>query len=307
MVNSGSLCFKIYRFSNYLVLPLGIILNLICILIFKKIIKNEPPNQKNNLFKYLFMKSICDFIYPTIMLGDYIYHKNDGSTDTSLIMQLWYTIVKGYFVYVSITLSINFEILATIDCLLMISKLFNSLKTFKCLKVSTFVLCFVIFIFYIPVFFYYKIDSFTVININNNMSREISYNFTFSENSIIRMHSKLAGIFRDVIPMIILIILNIFILVTLHKVKKEKLRMKYNLEALSVICAMKAERNKVKMIFFTSLVYLFHLPLVYKWYRSLDEETCFSILSNLSYRFSHGITFFSYFLFNNNFRRQFFV
>jgi hypothetical protein len=304
MLNSGKLCFKIYRFSNYIILPLGIILNLICIVIFKKIIRSEPLNQKNNLFKYLFMKSICDFIYPTIMLGDYIYHKSDGSTDTTLIMQLWYTILSEYLVYSTITCSIYFDILATFDCFLMISKMFGFLKTFFCFKISTFFVVSLFFISYLPFIFYYKINRFIVINNNYNLTtREIAYNFTSSKDHNIAMYFGFVTILRDLVPITILIILNSLILVTLHKVTKQKVRMKNNLETFSIRYAMNAERNKVKMIFFTSLIYLFHLPLVYKWFKNLNEETCFSLLSTLSYRFSYAIAFFSYFLFNNNFRR----
>jgi hypothetical protein len=293
-----NLCFTIYRFLNYIILPIGIILNLICIVIFKKIIKNEPPNQKNNLFKYLFIKSICDFIYPTIMLGDYIYHKSDSSKDTTLIMQLWYIVMRVYFVKILTTLSIYFEILATLDCFLMISRALNPLKTFLCFKISTIIMVTTCCIFYIPLIVGLKLNSFTVINLNSSYHK--IYNITKLKDNT-DVYNNLIGIFRDLIPNVIIFGLNVFILITLRRVTKQK--KKNNLETVSIRKALKAERNKVKMIFFTSLIYLFHLPSAYRFFEIFDDESCFNLMTNISYRFSFSIAFFSYFLFNSNFRK----
>jgi hypothetical protein len=237
-------------------------------------------------------------------MGDYFYHKYDGSIDTSLVMQLWYKFLKVYLSSICITCSAYFEILATFDCFLMISRVLRSLKTSLFFKISTAAVVLVWFIFYIPELIYYRINSITIVD--SNVSIHKIYNLTFSNQKIVVNWMNLTGFFRDIIPLTILLFLNILILITLHKVTKQKMKMKNSLETVSIMNAMRAERSKVKMIFFTGLIYLFHLPLSYSYYKISNEQNCFFLLSIVSNRFSFSISFFSYFFFNNNFRKYFY-
>jgi hypothetical protein len=309
METSENYCFSVYRYSNYLILPFGLILNSISIPIFRLIIKNEPLNQKNNLFKYLLMKSICDSVYSIVIFGNLIYQKHDGSVDTSLVLQIYYVFIGSYLVVIVTTLSSYFEVLATFDCFLMISNVFKSFKTFSFFKMSSIGIIIAAFIFHIPTIFYYNLNSFTVIDINNDSDVSIhkAYNLTFSFKNILIIHTQLSFISRDLIPLISLFFLNIFILIKMNKVTKQKMKMMKNRSELnSITNALIAQRKKVNMIFFTSLIYLFHLPFAYKVLKQINERKCFSLISIISYRLSFSINFFSYFLFNNNFRKYFY-
>ena len=100
---SYSFCSNLYKFYNiHIRVSIGVvgtILNFICIVIFYKLIRNST--QKDNLNKYLFIKSIFDTLTYIIIIAQ---SANYSNSDTSLVYQVFDLIFLDMF-YLSPCLS----------------------------------------------------------------------------------------------------------------------------------------------------------------------------------------------------------
>jgi hypothetical protein len=66
----------------------GLIANGLCTVIFYKIIKR--PQQQSNVFKYLFMKSMTDFLIYVSNRLECLYYCRKCRTTSSYLIQIWY-------------------------------------------------------------------------------------------------------------------------------------------------------------------------------------------------------------------------
>jgi hypothetical protein len=296
----NSSCLSAYKYANYIILPIGILLNSMCIIIFTEIIKSESPSQRNsNLFRFLLLKSIYDLFYMVIMLPEYNFFQSDEDSSLStFIMQLWNLYSKKIFGYIFSTLSVFFEICASFDCLLMITQHLDRLRSKLCFKLSV-VLSFVCFIlYYLPVLLNYKI----VVAVHNHehSNDTIFYNCKFTKNEYLIAYRNIGIAFRDFISIFVIVGVNLLILLAIKKISERKKRIQSNFNHLSH----RAEMNKVKMILFTSLIYLLHLPNLFG--KFIKKNHCNSLIFKILIRFSYTISIFSYLFFNKNFRKVFF-
>jgi hypothetical protein len=280
----------------------GTILNLVCILVFIKIIKEEQENQ-GHLFKYFLIKSVFDLLFCIQNLPRAFFYRVDSTINRSYSMQIWY-VYSYYFLYSLFSqLSVWFEIAASLDCLCLISMKFKWHKTKNCfyLVVSSFIGFWTI--FYIPNLFWFKI----VKRVSSGYAPRLT---TFGKSKLVYYHVILHNIFRDMIPIIILMIINsaIFYFIRKTTVRRKSLQGQRNStgsDSTMVKKAQQAERNKIKMMFTTSLINIFHIPAVYYNLNvsKVRSNTFFSNLCLLLLTVSYVIPIFTYILFNNTFKR----
>jgi hypothetical protein len=282
----------------------GAIFNFICIIIFIEIIRQEADNQ-GHLFKYLLIKSICDLCFCLQNLPRAFYFRSDSSINRNYSMQIWY-IYSYYFLYsIFSQLAVWFEVAASFDCLFLISMKFKWHKTKACfLTVVTSLVTFWI-LFYIPNLFWFKIK------------KRISTGYMpiqtpFGKSKFIYYHLMVHNIMRDIVPIIITTILNSFILYIIkqstnrRKSIQDKSQNSQNANKM-VRMAQNAERNKIKMMFTTSLINIFHIPNVYYNLNisKVKNNSFFSELSLLLLTISYVIPIFTYTAFNSTFKRSF--
>lgn len=156
-------------------------------------------------------------------------------------------------------------------------------------------------VFYIPFILKYKITSKYLLDTNRT---EYYFNNTkFHKTKLAYYHLYIHEFLRDIVPIIILFIINIFTLNSLRKTtKRRKSISKFNQSSVNKV--KKIEMNKIKMIFVTSLLYSLHLP-IFISNIGLLKNSCFKYLSYICLDFSYSILIVSYFLFTNKFRIYF--
>jgi hypothetical protein len=279
----------------------GVILNFICVLIFIKILKLEPTN-KGHLYKYLFLKSICDFLFFIQNLPQMFYYRADFTQSESYIMQYWFRYCFYFLYYIFSNLSVWFEILASIDCLCLVSRKFEWHKNIICFYVASTCLSLVMIIFYIPNLFRFNIE-------RNENGGYHSVSSSFDNSTFIYYHKSVHVISRDLSPLFILIVINGLILYFIRESTERRRRIQttsvINTQTISLIKrSQQAERNKIKMILFTSLIHLFHIPAIFYNFNTFNvlSDIFLSQLCLLSTNFAYFIPIISYTAFNNTFK-----
>jgi hypothetical protein len=281
---------------------LGSFLNMICVLIFYEIIKEEQNNQ-GHFYKYLFIKSISDCLFCLVNIPNIFYYTKDLVKSESFIMQVWY-IVGYYYLYALFSqISIWFEICALIDCLCLISMKFQWHKSKLCFKIVTISITMIFLIFYIPIFFQKKIEK----KLNGGY-KIMETNFENSKS--FEIHLIIHTALEVLLPFSFSLILNGFILwyikkSTMHRQRIVDVDQVNNQSNRLVIRSINAEKNKIKMITFTSCMYVFHLPSIIFYLNifNIKNNILFEQLSNLSFIFYFAIPILSYTAFNNTFRK----
>jgi hypothetical protein len=296
-----------------LIVTLGTILNTFCIIVFIKIIRLQTDNITSNyMFKFFVLKSICEFILSLIELPIALQIIHDFKK--SKIYFVWYIAFYNYIGNVVKLMSPYYEIEASIYCVLLIYRIghecLKSKLLFYLVTIST---CVFSISFYISTIFF-----FGIIKLDEHVYSLILTPLYRSDigKVIIYAHS----ILRDILPLVLLFILDVFIIVFLKKTTKRREQLAESSSGMKSISTMlkvtnkmvsrsqNAEQNKIKMIFFTSLINLCHLPIIVRNLQNniLLNQVCFPKIALLLLDLSYTIPIISYILFNNNFKRIFF-
>jgi hypothetical protein len=286
---------------------LGGLLNFICILIFIKILKQEQSNQ-GHLYKYLLIKSVWDCFFCVQNMPQMFYYRADFSESDSYSMQYWY-IICFYFLYSLLSqLSVWFEIVASIDCVCLVSRKFQWHRTNICFWTVTLVLTLSWTAYYIPNLFLFSIEK-------NDKGGFYPKPTQFGRKRAVKIRTLIHTIFRDILPVFISVILNsiIFYYIRQLTVKRKQMTVRSvstitNMASSMVKKSQKAERNKIKMMFFTSCIHIFHIPVIF-WNFNIFNVRSSSFLSQLcllSISFSYVMPIFSYAAFNSTFKRYIF-
>jgi hypothetical protein len=282
---------------------LGSFLNIICILIFYKIIKQEQNNQ-GHLFKYLFLKSISDFLFCITNIPVIVYYRKEPILDDSFIMQLWYIVGYHYLFAVFTQMSIWFEIFALIDCFCLVSMKFQWHKSKLCFYLTSILSTLIFFVYYIPTNFDFKI-----VRIGNGGYKIDEFNIIF-----VHYYAATHTISRELFPICISIVVNTLILFYIRKATIHRQRIanmnpnSVNSQAhLMIARSIHAERNKTKMIIVTSCMHLFRLPIIFFNFEIFNFKSN-HLLIDFCFLFLHlyfAIPVVSYVLFNKTFRKYF--
>jgi hypothetical protein len=283
----------------YVIPQVGSIFNLICVIVFIKIIKQESTatrsTDKSNMFKYLLLKSISDFLVSLSRIPSNFYFNADGTNNTSLILNIWYMYINYYFIYVLQVSSNYYEIAAAFDLLLLVNRKFQPLRERFIFYIIGSVIAIFSFLFYIPFILLSEITSKDGKYVFKTLKSYFFYKFLYFHYLI-----------RDIIPLVLLILINYFILVSLNNIRKKRQTMMKNSNHTDNRNHRRSEMNKIKMILVICILYLFHLPLIINNNFNLKLIPCYEQLFVLLFHLSYFLPIFSYLLFNNSFKLHFF-
>jgi hypothetical protein len=275
----------------------GFIVNLLCIIVFTMI--NQKFKTNGQMYKYLLMKSIIDFIFFSIFLVKQYYELSSYRIHFSFFLQFFYVYVFHFLVPLLGIYSIYFDILATIDCYLSIENKYQHLLTKKAFYItSSFNLIF-FFIFYFGKLFVYKIVPFG--DLYRFEKTYLYFNYFYKTLTILFL------IFRDVIGTFLMVSFNVLIFLSLKKLTERKKTLRNN-DAL--VRSIEAEQNKVKMIYFSTINFIvFHFPdVIYNIYGKFSKSKFWPTyleFSNFIINLSFATPFIIYILFNKTFRFYF--
>jgi hypothetical protein len=274
------------------ILAIGMILNLISILVFFKIIKQESSNQ-GHMFKYLLMKCICDFFVFLLFIPEKVL--NDGNY-IQVLFKKW-----NYYFFENIlsTSSSFYEIASSLDCLFLISR---KVKWFKKKSIFYIVVLFLTFstvMYYTTGLFRFEITK----NQNGDYYlKETSFKSSlFIRRYFLSFHTS----FRDAMPLIISFIINSIIIYYLRQRTHMRLTLSSNKQTSLVANAYASELKKIKLTIFTSLIVLLRVPESLNILFFSLKDNIFSNLSTILKYISFFSSFFGFLLYNSNFRKIF--
>jgi hypothetical protein len=292
---------------------IGIIFSLLCLIIFRTILKEEESHSfvsRSLMHKYLLVKSINELYFFTSDILIFFYQCEDCRFRELFIVQIWYIYSSWFVEESSLTFSTLLEIAATFDCLIVIH---NKLKFFRERKIwFYFVIIFSIFIsiiLQIHVIFHFKI-----VHKNGtffNMTKvSIVYKIENVKKSDVYLYLLFSSLVRDWLSLFVLLLLNSLILLSIKKlVEKRRMREKSdnkNINGNLVRNSMNAEQNKAKMIlvFFINFIIShsvsFYLGLPFK---INQNYICYDNIRWSLLTIGNVFPFFIYFYFNKRFKK----
>jgi hypothetical protein len=294
----------LWQILNIFIIPIlslvGFIFNLLSTIIFSLIIKK---GQKDDMYKYLLLKSICEMMgcgFSTF----YAMYYYEGILAHTYVMVVWYIWFENYIIKAFFMSSTGFEIAAVFSCAISIEKQMRWCEkrlSFCIWVISIVILSFGVEMF--PIFTYSIID----------------YNYTDHSNRTIGMYDKTykklydemtkfsiaESFIKEVFCLLILLFINGYILYKLIQIGRRKRRLTNNHNSN------KAETRKIIMIIVLFITFLLgHLPYFVFFasgndYYSSPAWTNFVDYGTIFLYLSYSTSFFVFFFFNNIFRRLF--
>jgi hypothetical protein len=278
---------------------IGVFTNSICIAIFIAIIKTSSINC-GHMYKFLFIKSICDFIAALIDTL-YIFFSNDHSqVDNSYLAHFFNIYIYVFFYNIFAMLSTYCEVFAAIDCFLIVSK---KLQCYKRNCVFYWIISIVTVLSVLaPLYFCFRKE--IVLNSDHIWEENLT---SLVKTKIYVFLTLALTLPRDVFSLIILVIINILILVELKKSTSRRLTLNNGYPSTMVHSAQTAEYKKVKMILFTGFIYLTHLPSALQRLEIIKPESIkyFTNIKVFLLDLSLTIPIIPYIIFNQTFNRYF--
>lgn len=300
-------------FNGYIIFAIstfGFILNTLCLIAFIHIIRFI--NSKENIFKYLITKSICDSYLMARLLTFRL-------IDSSFIQfnfesTLHYCILHQIFdSYVSLSLqmmSIYCEIAANFNRYrkLVDYKIFNLLN-----RIPVLMKIILIGLFSFAFYSFKFIEETCMLTTMNTTDRDHYKLITtslFQHELTQSVMTFLHTILRDGLGILFIVLLNILMYVEIRKLlnKKRQIQIKSNNDDSKIN---KTERTITLMVIASSmltvcghvLIFVYKLPIIDN--QGYKSNRCLRVFSLFFYYVSYSSHFFIYFLFNNHFRRVF--
>jgi hypothetical protein len=282
---------------------MSLITNMICLIVFIKILKTMRNQDSNQMFKYLLMKSICDMLPGMFNLLEPFYYYS--ALDKSYFMKVWYIWFNQYLSNVFYLASGLFEIAASFDCAISIE---NNLKW--CRNKLSFVIPTLVIFTFCASFLSYRIFSFIIIKYNvyeigvNRTETGYAYGVSYllEYRRLVKKLERAEIFIRDFAILMILLIINIFIIFKMVQIRKRKSQLQSTRSA-NIIAAEQAENRKVKMIIFLSILFIFgHFP--HSIYYILFPKSKYNIefICDICFYISCSFSLLAYCLFNQRFK-----
>jgi hypothetical protein len=202
-------------------------------------------------------------------------------------------------------MAIWFEIFALIDCFCLVSRKFEWHKKKSCLYVVSILMTIIFLVYYIPILFEFKIER----NLNGGYQVVDS---NLSKSNFLRYHKVIHTISRDFSPICISVVMNTLILFYIRRTTTNRQKIAFrnsrtlnNQARLMIERSINAEKNKIKMIIFTSCMHVFHLPMIFFNFNffNIRLNPLFIQLCFLSINIYFVIPIVSYVAFNKKFRK----
>jgi hypothetical protein len=299
----------------------GIIFNAICIIVLSIMVKNRVNNYRGYMFHYLLFKSITDTTYFLIHINEIIIYCPNCNLKNVLYFKLFHVYFYRYVKYSINMCSIYFEVMATFDCYLVITKRFKF-----CLTKTFFILMTIGVFFFCFLFYSYNLGVY-VVKINGNFTNKNSssqrYDLKYSKIFTI-YHKYLDYInicFKDIVPICLLISINVSLKLKLNQIVEKKhkllanatksLKNKKNSNQL-LRRAVEAERKKLQFIILIGVNFLIgHTPMaIYDSpLRNLSLSIlwqCYAAVCWLIFLTSNSLSVVIYICFNKKFKQVLF-
>jgi hypothetical protein len=232
------------RYVKTIVRIFNLFFSTLCSISFYRIIKNT--NSNGQMFKYFFTSSFLQGMGTAIVLSGGFYSIGP------FMWQVWYIWFYYFIADFMICMVQILEVIASLDCYLSVNNIgakFRSNKSFFIFLSITAIVNILLNVDYIFLF--------EIIDLGDN---RFNVKLTpFSETKVHKILNFILGLSRDVFSFFFLIILNSFMLITLRELSiKKKNLLSSDLVSNRIETA---QINKIKMILFTSLVFIFcHFP-----------------------------------------------
>jgi hypothetical protein len=316
-----------YTILSPLLCIIGFVTNFLCFYIFTVILRQSTKSCQ--MYKYLFMKTICDMIAVFICIFTPLFVLPSLWTSSTYLMQVWAIYFYWYLATALFLASGLFEIAATLDCAILVNfrrsaHILNNKIIF--LVVSSLILLFTL-VFHSYHIFQNKIVEFKV---SDNETTYVINDSMFYGSDNARRFRLTESILRDFFVLIILFLLNVSILIKLKEFRRKKNiitaqnnysgRQSNNSTHLSInnqsnpvrvrTRAEKAEARKMKMISVLCLIYIIgHLPFLIYYMPFHDKENkfwkYFDLFSEMILLLTYSASIFIYFFFNKQFKTVF--
>jgi hypothetical protein len=297
----GYLFFRIFIDHTYYLFNYPpLVSSFLCTIVFMRIVMNSTSdNNKGQMFNYFLVKSIVELlIFISVSTPEKYYDGNDKD----YLWQLWFVYISWYFFYICISISNLMEIFAIIDCYLMITNKLKFLITKKCfyfLIVSSV-------LFNIIINSHYIRTKKILVNEAENGSNILSYKTIESKQDYDLVIDLALLVYREVLPLVFLLIFNCLILKFLRTVAMRKRTIQANIS--NSPASQQAELNKIKLILCTSFSFIimrtpFAINEIYSNGNNIFWKCYFYSLTYRLYEASFFIPIFNYYFFNKKFRK----
>ena len=291
----------------------GILLNILCVIIFSNS-KLCKKSKENAIFKFLLVKSICDILVLLECLTKLFVQCKACSFAKTYFICLLSLLTEDYFKQVFRMLSILCQ---TFSALLVLFRLKSI--SFGLMQSHTIQLLMILFLVFIVMFFYiYEFfeEEITEISVNSGIYELVKTDFRYSRLNFYITLTQ--GIFRDLICVFIIFVINVFVLIEFNRIiKRKRILVSLNSNNSSRHFTLKENRENsarqnekkqkliIKMVFVSSIQTSFgHIPLFFKYFSVFKENKCFVQMSKLLYVLSVSTNFFIYYFFNNVFKNN---
>lgn len=293
-------------YSNGVTGLLGFLANLVCIVV---LASPSLLNTKRsgNMFKYLLMKAIMDGV---VLAGrtasPFINCHTCFSFSASYGIKLALLIKEHYLKLTFLLCSMLYELMANLDRYLMLTKRFesfhNSNNCFKVICVAIILLSHLCYVF-----------KFLTLDIAKRERADNSTEYYLAEKATTfnEYYGLAQSVFRDIVCVVLLIILNVLIIINMRKLlqKKQSLAGHQSQSRLDPNSSRtsRAQINLTRLILVTSLITLFsRFPVILKYLpvKAINSNLCILIAVESLYELSVSINLLVYIQFNRRFRKR---
>jgi hypothetical protein len=315
----------------------GFLLNGFSVLCILKILRKQSEST-GNMFKYLFVKSISEFLLFAIDILYLVYDCKSCGMANSLAGEIWNLYFATYTEICLMYVSSLMEVIMTLDCYLSITKRWKFLlkeKMFYVIISSAIAFSVLYHTYYIFGRIVAEVDisrSMNETSVNGTTAFFVEYKIaktSFGKSRVFKFLSSFRTILRDIALLIVTIVLNTLILIEMRSVTLAKRRLILNSSTPShatdesdtsvvkappqshlVSTAVQAERKRCIMVLVTGLVYGFgHVGQAVVnlqgnfFTHGSTVWLCLQFLATHLLKTSYAISFFSYYFFNNQFKK----
>jgi hypothetical protein len=262
----------------------------------------------------------CDIISFTVVCFYPVYYLKYEGISKSYPSQIWYIYFNKFVRDSTLISSGLLEIAATLDCAVSIRNKFKLWQSTKGFILTTFIILILPPMYHIHFWWFYKVELIPSID---SIQNGTIYNSTKKAYQVGKypLFDEQRGkdmrivhsIVRDVVTPIALVIINVYILLTLRKLKKNKSTLQstssnQNTISSSVVSnAQRAENKKFKMIIILCINYIIGHSFVLVYYMSFNDGGIkwffVHAFGDIFFYSSYITPFFIYYYFNNIFTK----
>jgi hypothetical protein len=265
-------------------------------------------SKENAIFKYLLVKSLCDILVLLECLTKLLVKCESCTFSKTYFMCLLSLLTEDYFKQVFRMLSILCQICAALLVYIRVKNIAIKWAQSHLTQLITIIFM----VLSVMLFYIYEFYEEVISEVSENVYELVKTNFRFSQLNFYL--TLVQGVFRDIICVFVIFIINVLILIEFNRIiiKKRSL-IRLNNQSDNLLRRknrdVSARQNDsklrliIKMVFYCSIQTTFgHIPLFFKYFSVFKEDKCFVQITKLLYVLSVSTNFFIYFFFNSVFK-----